>query len=126
MHCVQQTHGAAFHPGLQLPPEAVIISKGMEPDQDGYSAFQGVDSQGSALFNRLNKLGIKELFVGGLATDYCVKSSVLDALEHFAVYLLVDAVKGVNIKPDDSQNAVNQMRKAGVREVTLADLNKMG
>lgn len=122
IHCVQNTSGAAFHPALKLPSSAIIVSKGMDPVQDSYSAFQAVDEQGRSLRDLLKELGVQELWVGGLATDYCVRASVLDALEDFKVKLLADAIKGVNIKPDDSQKAIEEMFKAGAKEMTLGKI----
>jgi len=113
-HCIQNTRGARLHPSLRLPKETILLSKGMDPDKDSYSAFQAVDSKGTGFFELLKMSGIKELFVGGLATDYCVKSSVLDALKvGFKVKLLIDAIKGVNIKPEDSEEAIEEMVRAG-------------
>ncbi|OGX36498.1 MAG: nicotinamidase [Omnitrophica WOR_2 bacterium RIFCSPHIGHO2_02_FULL_50_17] len=122
VHCAQNTKGAAFHPDLKLPAAAVIVSKGMDPDKDSYSAFQAFDEDGRSLADILSVRGVKELFVGGLATDYCVKASVLDALKHFRVNLLMDAVKGVDIHPGDSQRAVEEMLKAGARKMTFESL----
>ena len=113
-HCIQNTRGARLHPGLRLPKETIVLSKGMDPGKDSYSAFQAVDAKGTKFFELLKISGIKELFVGGLATDYCVKSSVLDALKFgFKVKLLINAIKGVNIKPEDSEEAIEEMVRAG-------------
>lgn len=124
-HCVQNTSGAGFHPGLALPKEAIILSKGMEPEKDSYSAFQAADANGTDLLTLLQDLGVKELFVGGLATDYCVKWSVLDALKSgFRVKLLTDAIKGVNIKPKDSEEALAEMVSQGAKIINFEELNK--
>ncbi len=124
-HCIQQTEGARFHKDLKLPKESIIISKGMEPDSDSYSAFHAVNSQGIPFLQLLKNLEIREVFVGGLATDYCVKSSVLDALRFgFKAYLLIDAVKGVDVKPGDSQKAVEEMLKAGAVKIDLAEFQR--
>jgi nicotinamidase/pyrazinamidase len=120
-HCVQGTRGAEFHPDLRLPEDAEIISKGMEHDADSYSAFQGVNSRGQTLTTTLREKRVEHLFVGGLATDYCVKHTVLDALkEGFQVTLLEDAIRGVNEK--DSVEAIKQMIQAGVTKATLEDV----
>jgi nicotinamidase/pyrazinamidase len=122
-HCLQNTRGAAFHPGLKLPEDVVVISKGMDPDAESYSAFLGFDDQGTAFSSVLERHGVKAVFIGGLATDYCVKASCLDAVRHgYKAYLLKDAVQGVNINPDDSAKAVDAMVGAGVGFVTLGDL----
>lgn len=122
-HCVEGTKGAEFHPALALPPEAVIISKGMDPDQDAYSCFQAQDAEGRDFAVSLGEGGVQRLFVGGLATDYCVRSTVLDALhEGFQVVVLQDAVAAVNVKPGDGERAIEEMRAAGATFATLDDL----
>jgi nicotinamidase/pyrazinamidase len=113
-HCVQGTPGAAFPATLQLPPGTLIVSKGMEPDEDAYSAFQARDEQGRPLAELLRERGVRHLYVGGLATDYCVQASVLDALARgFRVTVLEDAVRAVNLQPDDGARALEKMRAAG-------------
>ena len=125
-HCVQNTRGARFHPHLKLPNVTTILSKGMDPDKDSYSAFEAVDSNGTELSKLLKILGIGELFVGGLATDYCVKSSALDALKFgFKVNLLTDAIRGVNIKPKDSEDAIEEMVGRGAKKMTFEKLSKL-
>ena len=121
-HCVQNTPGARFHPDLQLPPDAIVVSKGMDSRGESYSAFLGKDEKGTDLLSLLNKKGVEELWICGLATDYCVKSSVLDALNFFKAALLVDAIKGVNLKAGDSQAAIDLMLKSGARKMTLSEL----
>jgi len=124
-HCVQNTRGARFHPHLRLPNETIILSKGMDPDKDSYSAFQAVDSNGTQFFELLKTQGIDELFVGGLATDYCVKSSVLDALKSgFKVKLLIDGIKGVNIKPQDSEDAMKEMVNHGAEKMNFEEFSR--
>ncbi|MFB0526743.1 MAG: nicotinamidase [bacterium] len=123
-HCIQNTRGARLHPNLRLPKETIILSKGMDPDKDSYSAFQAVNSKGTGFFELLKSSGIKELFIGGLATDYCVKSSVLDALKSgFKVKLLMDAIRGVNMKPKDSEEAIEEMVSRGAEKMTLEELS---
>lgn len=113
-HCVQNSEGAQFHPDLKLPPETVIVSAGMGSDEDGYSGFLGRDDSGTKLAELLRQRGIKRIFVGGLATDYCVKHTVLDGLNQgFRVVVLTDSVRGVNLQPDDSERAIEEMRRAG-------------
>jgi len=126
-HCIQNTRGARFHPDLELPKGIIILSKGMDPDKDSYSAFQAVDSNGTEFFKLLKTLGVNKMFVGGLATDYCVKSSVLDALKFgFKVKLLMDGIKGVNIKPKDSEEAIEEMVSRGAEKMTLGKLSNYG
>ncbi len=123
VHCVRDTQGAAFHPALQLPDDAIIISKGLRAEEEGYSAFEGVDTHDVALKAILEILGVNELFVCGLATDYCVKNSVLDALKKdYTVYLFSDAVKGVNLEPDDAEKAVKMMLQDGAKKITFDDV----
>ena len=113
-HCVAGTPGAEFAPGLKLPENAIVVSKATTPDRDAYSGFEGTD-----LAERLRELGVKRLFVGGLATDYCVLNTVLDALkEGFETYVITDAIRAVNVNPDDGDKALEQMRNAGARFVT--------
>lgn len=121
-HCVAGTHGAAFHPALVLPAGTVIVSKGRERRDDGYSAFEGATEAGSSLANELRARGVTTLLVGGLATDYCVKASVLSALaEGFAVTLLTDAIAAVDLQPGDGARAIDAMRRAGARVATTTN-----
>lgn len=114
-HCIQGTRGARFHPKLRLPKDAVILSKGMDPDQDSYSGFQAVSSQGRDLESVIRDHGIDEVFLCGLATDYCVRATALDAARRgIRVRVLGDAIRGVDLKPGDSDAAVQEMRAAGV------------
>jgi nicotinamidase/pyrazinamidase len=123
VHCVQNTKGARFHPRLKLPKETIIISKGQDPQKDAYSAFQAQDANGMDFLALLKYLGIQALYVGGLATDYCVKSSALDATRSgFKVRLLTDAIKGVDLKPGDSEEAIKEMVKNGVKLITLTEI----
>jgi len=118
VHCVEHTPGAEFHPALRLPPTAVIISKGQNADRPGYSAFEGSTTDGRTLADDLRASGIDHLYVGGIATDYCVKHSVIDARKAgFDVTVLTDAIAGVDVAPGDSARALEEMRAAGA-EVT--------
>jgi nicotinamidase/pyrazinamidase len=114
-HCVQGSSGAAFHPALRLPEGTLVISKGSEPDSDAYSAFDGRGAGGELLGEILARLQVRQLYVGGLATDYCVRSSVLDACKAgLGVTLLTDAVAGVELAEGDSAKALAEMESAGV------------
>lgn len=116
-HCVQGTEGTKFHPDLVIPPEEEVVSKADRKDE-AYSFFQGTD-----LAERLHKRGIKRLLVGGLATDYCVKETVLDGLkEGFEVYHLDDASRGVNVRLGDSERALQEMVSKGTRRITFKDI----
>ena len=113
-HCVQGSRGAEFHPQLRLPPGYFLLSKGFESDTDSYSAFDGRLADGSSLQLLLATLGVARLFVGGLATDYCVKESVLAALRTgLQVVVLEDAVAGVDVTAGDSLRAMKEMKTAG-------------
>ena len=113
-HCIQGSKGAEFHPDLKLPPDTVIVSAGMGSDEDGYSGFLGIDDRGQKLADLLRQRRVERIFVGGLATDYCVKHTVLEGLkEGLKVVLLVDSVRGVNLKPGDSESAIEEMLHAG-------------
>lgn len=118
-HCVQNSRGAEFHPGLKVSAAAEIISKGDTPPADAYSDFDGTD-----FVLRLRSKRIRKLFVGGLATDYCVGSTVLDALYYgFTTYFLADGSRGVNVKRRDSARAIEEMIRSGARSITLRDIS---
>jgi nicotinamidase/pyrazinamidase len=118
-HCIQGSQGAEFHPDLKLPPETVTVSAGMGSDEDGYSGFLGRDKSGVRLAELLRQRGVERIFVGGLATDYCVKHTVLDGLkEGFKVVLLTDSVRGVDLKVGDSERAIEEMLHAGAEVAT--------
>ncbi len=122
-HCVENTKGARFHPRLKLPKEFIIVSKGMDPKKDAYSAFQAKDENGKPLISVLKKSGVNEIYIAGLATDYCVKFTTMDAISKgFKVKILLDAIKGVNLKVDDSKNAIKEMLKKGAEKITLKDM----
>ena len=113
-HCVMRTHGAEFHAALSLPTTATIVSKGMGEREDAYSAFQARDDAGELLAPLLERNGVTHLYVGGLATDYCVKSSALDGLANgFRVTLIPDGMRAVNLQPVDGDQALDEMRAAG-------------
>ena len=123
-HCVQGTHGADFHPDLYLPPGTLIISKGSDPGSDGYSAFEGRGENGETLMEILELLGVEHLYIGGLASDYCIRSTALDAiLEGLAVTVLSDAIAGADISPGDSLRALEEMDRAGVEFCAVDDLH---
>ena len=116
-HCIQESEGAKFHPDLNLPDDVTVISKAMDPNRESYSGFDG-----TALVEELRMNEIARLFVGGLATDYCVKNTVLDGLAFgFEVALLSDATRGINVKPDDVEKAVEAMTLRGAKTAILED-----
>jgi nicotinamidase/pyrazinamidase len=113
VHCVQNTKGAEFHPDLIDDMHIRVISKGLG-DEDSYSAFDGTD-----LALQLRRLGVEEVWVGGLATDYCVKNTVLDAVkEGFRVKALEDAMRAVEVNPGDGERAIAEMRDAGAEVIS--------
>jgi nicotinamidase/pyrazinamidase len=113
VHCVQGTRGAEFHPDLLDDPRITIISKGIDESADGYSGFDGTE-----LARLLREEKVEQVWVGGLATDYCVKHTVLDALrEGFEVKALADAMRAVNVNPNDGAKAIAEMRNAGAEIV---------
>jgi nicotinamidase/pyrazinamidase len=117
-HCVQNTKGAEFHPDLKLPSDSVIVSKATEPDKEAYSGFDGTN-----LEKLLKGKGVTRLFIGGLATDYCVRATVLDALRlGFCVFLLLDAIKGVNVQPEDSERAIVEMLEKGAIGIVFEEI----
>ena len=108
-HCVRGTWGAAFSVDLHLPPSADVISKATSRDEEAYSAFHGTD-----LAMRLRAAGVRRVFLGGLTTDYCVRTSVADARrDGFAVVVLVDAIRAIDVHPGDGNRAIAEMRAAG-------------
>jgi nicotinamidase/pyrazinamidase len=113
-HCVQGTAGAQFHPGLKLPADAIVISKGDSPDRSGYSAFDGHTPRGTALLDDLRDRRIDRVYVAGIATEYCVKATVLDALRFgLRVSMLPDAIAGIDVQPGDADRALEEMSNAG-------------
>lgn len=128
VHCVAGSSGAAFHPHLVLPPDTVIVDKGDTHGADGYSAFEGHTSEGARLEDDLEAHAVTHLLIGGLATDYCVKASALDARKRgLRVTLLEDAVRGVDVQAGDSGRALDAMRDAGVElSTTAAVLPRVG
>ena len=127
VHCVRDTPGAELHPDLVLPPEAVILSKGVDPQADGYSAFEARDEAGRDLVELLRAAGVDHLLVGGLATDYCVRATVLAALSRgLRVSLLTDAVAGVNVQPGDADRAIEEMVAAGAQLTTTDQVTVNG
>jgi len=115
-HCIMFTEGASFFNKLKFPKETEVISKAMKPDEEAYSGFQGTD-----LAIRLKKRGISNIFISGVATEYCVLSTAMDGIKNgFRVHLLQDAVRG--IKDRDVSSAMQRMKDAGVIIISFKDL----
>ena len=127
VHCVQDSDGAKLHPGLLLPPECLVFSKGMNPLLDDYSALQARDEAEKPMSGYLKEAGIHALYICGLATDYCVRQSALDGLRQgFAIAVLADAVRGVDIEQGDSERALGEMVDAGAILTSLDELLSRG
>ncbi|KKT81921.1 MAG: Nicotinamidase [Candidatus Yanofskybacteria bacterium GW2011_GWA2_44_9] len=128
-HCVQNTQGAEFHPDLLKPISAKVITKGFSKKDDGYSPFEGVYLKGddwpTPCQLLLGQPQGTSLYIGGLATDYCVKAACLDAVKFgYSVYLLTDACRAVNLKPMDEAEALEEMRRTGVVFTTTEEALK--
>lgn len=109
IHCVVNSKGAQFPPALRLPSSAIIISKPSAPDKETYSGFEGTD-----LEERLRKADVDCVYIGGLATDYCVLNTVKGALARgFKVKLLRQAIRPVNVNPTDGAKAEEEMLRLG-------------
>ncbi|MFN8058791.1 MAG: isochorismatase family protein [Vicinamibacterales bacterium] len=120
VHCVAGTRGAAFHADLRLPGTAIVLDKGDAADADGYSAFEGHTSGGRTFGADLNARDVGRLVVGGLATDYCVRASVLDARKAgLDVVVVRDAIRAVELEAGDTARAVADMQAAGARVITM-------
>ncbi|HWW70509.1 MAG TPA: isochorismatase family protein [Duganella sp.] len=117
-HCVAGSEGAAFGAGLRIPNTTMVVSKATEPGADAYSGFDG-----TSLATRLGSMEVKRLFVGGLATDYCVLETVCDALKlGLGVVLLLDAIRPVDLRAGDGKAAIEKMAALGAVAVTSRDI----
>lgn len=135
VHCVADTHGSAFHRDLDIHSTDVIIDKGMG-QTDGYSGYEGVTEEGTTIEELVQTRTPKErvaVILGGLATDYCVKATALDAAQQanrvrsarqgvIDIYVAEDAIRAVNIQPNDGANAIAEMRAAGIVMTTSTDI----
>ena len=117
-HCVAESRGAQFASNMKLPADTIVVSKATTMEKDAYSGFEGTD-----LDARLRARMIERLFVGGLATDYCVLNTVRDARRlGYEVNLLTDAIRAVNVNPDDGNRAEEEMRRLGAKPMTMTAL----
>ncbi len=122
-HCIQGTDDAAFSPGLHAPARPVIISKAVDRDREQYSAYFGHDETGRTMAENLRALKAERVFIGGVATEYCVFNTVLDMLKDgYDVLVLQDGVKPVEVNPGDGQAALDTMEKRGVRLITTLQM----
>jgi len=119
VHCVQGTWGAEFHPRLDRTRIARVFRKGTDPRIDSYSGFfDNGRRHATGLADYLRERKVNEVFVCGLATDYCVKFTALDAIElGFATHVILDACRGVDLRPGDVQRAVSEMQARGIAMV---------
>ncbi len=119
-HCVEGTKGADLHPDLDASLIDKVIQKGMDMKTDGYSGF----APGSGLSAELSRLGIQRVFVAGLTTDYCVKTTAIDAIDlGYDVVVITDAIRAVNVKPRDGEDALAEMEAAGATLATADEVN---
>lgn len=122
-HCVANTPGAAFHPDLMIPEGTVILSKADRRDAEEYSTLYARDAQGNTERDLLERSGTRRLFVVGLATDYCVLNTVVEACKAgIDTYVLADAVCAVDVDPGDGERALEKMRKMSAKLITTGDL----
>lgn len=124
VHCVQDTAGAELHPGLDRSRIARVFHKGTDPSVDSYSGFfDNGHRKSTGLGEWLKASGVTEVFVCGLATDYCVKYTALDAVQvGFKTHFIQDASRGVNLQPNDVRDAIAEMNRAGIATVQSSGL----
>lgn len=121
-HCVSGTWGAELHPGLKMEGISEFVRKGSDPDKEAYSGFDG-----TGLAEILRSRGIERVFVCGLATDYCVKATVLDSIKNgFKTYVVVDATRAVDVNPGDGEKALEEMRRAGAILISSEEISIRG
>jgi nicotinamidase/pyrazinamidase len=124
-HCIQGTRGAELHPALALPEEVTLLSKGMDPSTDAYSAFHAQDAEGRPLREILEGWAVRHIYIGGLALDYCVKWSSLDALEYgVQLTVLIDATRAVNVHVHDAELAIEELVRNNARLATIETLDR--
>lgn len=120
VHCVQNTYGADFHPDLQTDKIDRVLLKGTQNKDDGYSAFEATNI---SLADFLREEGVTDLYVCGLATDYCVKATALDACKlGFRTYVITDAVAAVNLNPGDDKKALEEISSQGCILVNSSEI----
>ena len=126
-HCVQGTWGSEFAPGWDCTEIDKVIYKGTEPLIDSYSTFYDNGFRKSTgLETYFKEKNIKDIFIAGLATEYCVTYSVIDALQlGFRVFVIVDACRGINLEPNDVEIALARMSRAGAALISFKDLNDL-
>ena len=123
-HCIQNTNGAAFHRDLDQSKFHKVIQKGMNPEVDSYSGFLDNDYQSpTGLDDYLQEKNVDEVYITGLATDYCVKYTAIDAIDHgYTTYVIKDACRGIDLNPGDIQQSYDDMNAKGVILISSADV----
>ena len=122
VHCVQGTHGAELHPAMRNVEIDEVVDVGAEREDEGYSGFEK-----SKLADLLRERGVDEVAVVGLATDYCVRASALDACrEGFDTTVVTDAIRAVDVEPGDGERALEDMKEAGAKLATSRELAPAG
>lgn len=122
-HCVQGSRGAELHPDLNRSGIDLIVRKGYQPEKDTFEGLDAVNENGSTLGEILKRKNVDSIYVAGLATDYCVKVTVLDALKKgFRVFAITDAMRAVDIEPGDGQRALDEMKASGAQLVTSGEI----
>jgi nicotinamidase/pyrazinamidase len=125
-HCIQNTYGAEPHPGLNTGEIDIWVKKD-SPDTDAYSGFEAFDPQRRPFAEVLKLQDINTLYIVGLATDYCVRVTTLEALKKgYKVNLITDAIRAVNVNPEDGRKAIQEMENSGARLVTSAEVLSAG
>lgn len=120
VHCVAETQGAAFHPELNVIPNGFVVDKGTRMDEEAYSGFQGTN-----LGDCLHASSVDIVFVAGLATDYCVKATALDAIrEGFRTFVISDACRGVNVPAESVGQALKELLHAGVHIIAADEVTR--
>ncbi len=122
-HCVQNSHGADFAPGLDTKEVHQVIRKGTDPNIDSYSAFfDNAQLRSTGLAQILKDKKVTDVYIIGVATDYCVKFSALDAVAlGFITHVIIDACRGVDLSPGDSRRALDEMKNAGAKLLSCKD-----
>jgi nicotinamidase/pyrazinamidase len=113
-HCVQNSFGAELHPALNTDDINHTFRKASTADRDAYSEFEGIDENHRSLDDYLKSRGVRQVYLAGLATDYCVRATTLDALRlGYETYVITDGVRAVNVQPDDGAKALADMQAQG-------------
>ncbi|MFH0925874.1 MAG: isochorismatase family protein [bacterium] len=125
-HCIKNTKGAEFHPNLKLPDSTIIVSKGMDPNKHNYPLLNSIDSNKNTLLALLQSQDIQDIFIGGIFTDHSDEMSIFDALDiGFNLYLFVDAVRIVNIKPKNLETTIKHLLERGLKRMVFDKFLKL-